>query len=84
MITANLCMKYRQAIFRNYLMVSNQGATGTGKSYITNALCRYVIEEGYTARYMRMYDLLAEMVQCQADLEDKLINYLKKIAKLDV
>ncbi|MBG9979380.1 hypothetical protein HYQ42_11665, partial [Facklamia tabacinasalis] len=45
-----------------------------------NALCRYVIEEGYTARYMRMYDLLAEMVQ--ADLEDRLINYLKKIVSI--
>lgn len=28
----------------------HQLATGTGKSYLTNALCRYVIEEGYTAR----------------------------------
>ena len=66
----------------NHRNIIIQGATGTGKSYITNALCRYVIEEGYTARYMRMYDLLTEMVQ--ADLEDKLTNYLKKIAKLDV
>ena len=31
---------------------------------------------------MRMYDLLAEMVQ--ADLEDQLIKYLNKIARLDV
>ena len=66
----------------NHRNIVIQGATGTGKSYITNALCRYVIEEGYTARYTRMYDLLTEMVQ--ADLEDKLTNYLKKIAKLDV
>ncbi|MFC3901105.1 IS21-like element helper ATPase IstB [Aliicoccus persicus] len=66
----------------NHRNVVIQGATGTGKSYITNALCRYVIEEGYTARYMRMYDLLTEMVQ--ADLEDKLENYFKKIMKLDV
>ena len=66
----------------NHRNVIIQGATGTGKPYLTNALCRYVIEEGYTARYMRMYDLLTEMVQ--ADLEDKLTNYLKKIAKLDV
>ena len=40
----------------NHRNIIIQGATGTGKSYITNALCRYVIEEGYTARYMRMYD----------------------------
>ena len=66
----------------NHRNVIIQGASGTGKSYITNALCRYDIEEGYTARYMRMYDLLTEMVQ--ADIEDRLINYLKKIAKLDV
>lgn len=66
----------------NHRNIIIQGATGTGKSYITNALCRYVIEEGYTARYTRMYDLLTEMAQ--ADLEDKLTAYLKKIAKLDV
>lgn len=66
----------------NHRNVIIQGAIGTGKSYITNALCRYVIEEAYTARYMRMYDLLSEMVQ--ADLEDRLVNYLKRIAKLDV
>ena len=66
----------------NHRNVIIQGATGTGKSYITNALCRYVIEEGYTARYIRMYDLLTEMAQ--ADLDDKLTNYLKRIPKLDV
>ena len=66
----------------NHRNVIIQGATGTGKSYITNALCRHVIEEGYTARYIRMYDLLTEMAQ--ADLDDKLTNYLKRIAKLDV
>lgn len=66
----------------NHRNVVIQGATGTGKSYITNALCRHAIEEGFTARYMRMYDLLTEMAH--ADLEDKLANYLKKIAKLDV
>lgn len=66
----------------NHRNVIIQGATGTGKSYLTNALCRHVIEEGYTAKYLRMYDLLSEMVQ--AELEDKLPNYLKKISKLDV
>ncbi|MRJ47268.1 ATP-binding protein [Fundicoccus ignavus] len=59
-----------------------QGATGTGKSYLTNALCRYVIEEGYTARYIRMYDLLSEL--SEADMNDRLPQYLKKLAKLDV
>jgi len=59
-----------------------QGATGTGKSYLTNALCRYVIEEGHTARYVRMYDLLSEL--SVADIEDRLPSYLKKISKLDV
>lgn len=66
----------------NHRNIIIQGTTGTGKSFIANALCRYVIEEGYTARYCRMYDLLSEMTQ--ADLEDRLTNYLKKIAKLDV
>lgn len=58
-----------------------QGATGIRKSYITNVLCKCVIEEGYTARYRRMYDLLTEMAQ--ADLEDELTKYLKRIAKID-
>lgn len=66
----------------NHRNIIIQGTTGTGKSFIANALCRYVIEEGYTARYSRMYDLLSEMTQ--ADLEDRLTNYLKRIAKLDV
>lgn len=60
----------------NHRNVIIQGATGTGKSYLTNALCRYVIEEGYTARYIRMYDLLSEL--SEADMNDKLSNYLKK------
>ncbi|MRI82766.1 hypothetical protein GIY11_12200 [Aerococcaceae bacterium DSM 109653] len=59
-----------------------QGATCTGKSYLTNALCRYVIEEGYTARYIRLYDLLSEL--SEADMNDRLPQYLKKLAKLDV
>lgn len=66
----------------NHRNVIIQGATGTGKSYITNALCRYVIEEGYTARYTRMYDLLTEIAE--AELQDKLTLYFKRIAKLDV
>lgn len=66
----------------NHRNVIIQGATGTGKSYIANALCRYVIEQGYTARYVRMYDLLCEMAQ--AELEDKLPLYLKKITKFNV
>ena len=59
-----------------------QGATGTGKSYLINVLCRYVIEEGYTARYIRLYDLLSEL--SEADMNDRLPQYLKKLAKLDV
>lgn len=52
-----------------------QGATGTGKSYLTNILCRYVIEESYTARYIRMYVLLSEL--SAADIEDRLPSYQK-------
>lgn len=41
-----------------------------------------MIEEGYTARYIRMYDLLSEL--SEADMNDRLPQYLKKLAKLDV
>lgn len=66
----------------NHRNVMIQGSTGTGKSYLTNDLCRHVIEEGHTTRYVRMFDLLAELAE--ADMDDKLTPYLKKLAKLDV
>lgn len=66
---------------QNHRNVIIQGATGTGKSF-TNALCRYVIQEGYTARYTRMYDLLAEIMQ--AELDNKLTSHFKKLSKIDL
>lgn len=66
----------------NHRNIIVQGATGTGKSYIANAFCRYVIEQGYTARYTRMIELLSDMTL--ADMDDRLAAFLKKINKVDV
>lgn len=66
----------------NHRNIIIQGATGTGKSYIANALCRYVVEQGYTARYTRMIELLSDMAL--ANMDDWLPLFLKKINKVDV
>lgn len=67
---------------RNHHHVIIQGATGTGKSYIANALCRHVITQGYTALYTRMIELLAEIND--SDSEGRLDKLFKKLAKVDL
>lgn len=66
----------------NHRNVIIQGATGTGKSYIANALCRFVIEAGYTARYIRMIELLSDLYY--ADVEERLPRFFKQLSKVDV
>lgn len=66
----------------NHHNIIIQGATGTGKSFIANALCRWVIESGHTAMYTRMVELLADINM--ADMDGKLDRFFKKIRKVDV
>lgn len=66
----------------NHRNIIIQGATGTGKSFIANALCLNAIESGYTAYYIRMIELLSEMYL--AELENQLPKLYKKLSKVDV
>lgn len=66
----------------NHRNIIIQGATGTGKSFIANALCINAIESGYTAYYIRMIELLSEMYL--AELENQLPKLYKKLSKVDV
>lgn len=66
----------------NHRNIIIQGATGTGKSFIANALCINAIESGYTAYYIRMIELLSEMYL--AEVENQLPKLYKKLSKVDV
>jgi len=55
------------------------GATGTGKTYIACALAHNAISCGYTALYVRISKLLAEIKLVRAD--GSYLAYLKKMTK---
>lgn len=59
-----------------------QGATGTGKSYLANALINHAIESGYTGKYYRMTELLNDIDS--AEFQGNLSKLLKKLMKVDV
>src|SRR5699024_4934946 len=59
-----------------------QGATGTGKSYLANALVNHAIESGFTGKYYRMTELLNDIDL--AELHGNLDKLLKKLMKVDV
>lgn len=66
----------------SYRNVIIQGATGTGKSFVANALANHAISAGYTALYQRMTELLVTLHL--AELENKMPSILKKLVKVDV
>lgn len=59
-----------------------QGATGTGKSYMANALANHALEASYTVRYFRMTELLNELHL--AELEHEMVKRLKQLTKVDI
>lgn len=59
-----------------------QGATGTGKSYIANALANHALEASHTVRYFRMTELLNELHL--AELEHEMTKLLKQLTKVDI
>lgn len=65
--------------FRNVII---QGATGTGKSFVANALANHAISAGHTALYQRMTELLATLHL--AEIENNMAKVLKKLIKVDV
>src|SRR5699024_2395367 len=67
---------------QHHLNVIVQGATGTGKSYLTNALVNHAIESGFTGKYYRMTELLNDINL--AEFHGNLDKLLKKLMKVDV
>lgn len=65
--------------FRNIII---EGATGTGKSYIANALATHAIEAGHTVLYKRMTELL--VTSRMAELVHEIEKVLRKLIKVDV
>ena len=66
----------------NHQNVIMQGATGTGKSYLANALVIHAIESGFTGKYYRMTELLNDINL--AEFNGTLDNLMKKLMKVDV
>lgn len=58
------------------------GKTGSGKTYLSNALCIAAMEMGNTVRYYRARDLMYEMKQAVA--ADKYKEKLKSLKKVDL
>lgn len=79
---------YAKKVLNNYhqlIIIFNiivQGATGTGKSYLANALVNHAIESGFTGKYYRMTELLNDIDL--AEFHGTLGNLLKKLMKVDV
>lgn len=65
---------------RQHLIVT--GPTGVGKSFLACALGDRACKLGYSVRYTKMRDLLAELLQARADGSFK--NYVAKLAKTDL
>ena len=64
---------------RNLLIT---GATGAGKSYISNALCIAAIRQFKTAKYIRANTMMSEMDQ--ARIKGVYLDYVNHMAKLDL
>ncbi len=64
---------------RNLLIT---GATGAGKSYISNALCIAAIRQFKTAKYIRANTMMSEMDQ--ARIKGTYLEYVNHMANLDL
>jgi len=58
------------------------GATGTGKSYLSNALCVAALKQFKATRYIRANTLMSELEQ--ARIKSTYLEYMNQIAKLDL
>ena len=67
----------------NHRNVIIQGATGTGKSYLSQALGIHACENRYHVLYFRLIDLLSDLKEPQ-DKPSKLRKYLYHIKKADL
>lgn len=67
---------------KNHRTITITGPTGTGKTFLAQALAHKACLHGSSARYMRLLHLIHECVV--ASREGKLQRYLKNSAKIDV
>ena len=67
---------------RNYQNIIITGKTGTGKSYLAQALLNRSIMDGFKAYYVRVPTILEEITIARAD--GTYTNFLRKIAKYNV
>lgn len=58
------------------------GATGCGKSYISNALANSACQSGYRVRYTRMTELMSDLMIARA--EGTIRKVMKQIEKVDL
>ena len=64
---------------RNLLIT---GATGAGKSYLSNALCVAAIRQFKTVKYIRANTMMSEMDQ--ARIKGTYLEYVNHMARLDL
>ncbi len=64
---------------RNLLIT---GATGAGKSYLSNALCIAAIRQFKTVKYIRANTMMSEMDQ--ARIKGNYLEYINNMARLDL
>lgn len=64
---------------RNLLIT---GSTGSGKTYISNALCVSALRQFKTVRYIKASTLIYELEQ--ASVKGEYLDYTKKLAALDL
>lgn len=64
---------------RNLLIT---GSTGSGKTYISNALCISALRKFYTVRYVKASTLIYELEQAQ--IKNEYLSYTKKISELSL
>lgn len=59
------------------------GACGTGKSFIINALGNHACDSQYSVRYVRMYELMSELVE-ERMMEGSCMRSIKKYSQPDL
>lgn len=67
---------------KNKLNVCALGGSGTGKTHLMAAISRVAIQLGYTARFIRVSDLLTLL--CEAATEKRLGVMMKTLLKVDL
>jgi len=67
---------------KNRLNVCALGGSGTGKTHLMAAICRLAIQLGYTARFIRVSDLITML--CEASTEKRLGVMMNTFLKVDL